>query len=57
MGSQVVEKIEGVTLKETKEKSMRDGKLVPIKEVDSECRPIVHIKKVIPTVSLTYILL
>ena len=57
MGSQVVEKIEGVELKETEEKIWRDGKWVRIKEVDSECRPIVHVKKVIPTVSLTYILL
>ena len=66
MMSQVVTKIEGVKLQDSSDDTIEvpdpEDKYcykrieIPVKEVDPECRPVVHVKRVIPTAPITYII-
>ena len=64
MMSQVVTKIEGVKLQDSSDDTIevQDPEdeykriEIPVKEVDPECRPVVHVKRVIPTAPITYII-
>ena len=64
MMSQVVTKIEGVKLQDSSDDTIEvqdpedktERIKIPVKEVDPECRPVVHVKRVIPTAPITCII-